>query len=174
MIVEPPQLNNISKKRIRPPVPNFEDSIIKKKTDIYSTKFNTPIDQMNPFGYNSMENSLDPTKTKVDPFIPVQRGEAAPKVNLDLISALYNKKIKGGDDANIKEDIKMSQKIQSIGVLDEYDPARPNDYEQVLKARRKKKTDDDLKTLGDEIHMFGLNPMPATSSHDSKNMNLAN
>ena len=67
-------------------------------------------------------------------FSPKKRDESAPKVNLDLISKLYNQKVNNGESQILK-----TKKSQIGDILDEYDPARPNDYEQVLKNRRKKK-----------------------------------
>ena len=123
MIVEPPK--QINKKKKRPPVPQFEDSPSKKEI----------INELKTEEKKPILIEQEPIR---------QRDESAPKVNLDLISQLYKQKFKGDEP---QPDKKKSQ----IAVLDEYDPARPNDYEQVLKNRKKRKDDDDMKIFSDEI-----------------------
>lgn len=63
------------------------------------------------------------------------------QINLDLLNKLYkNKGLQ--KETNEKQEIKPSQAI-SINSLqkikDEYDPARPNDYESILEERQKLK-----------------------------------
>jgi hypothetical protein len=74
-----------------------------------------------------------------------QRDTSAPKVNLDLISQLYKQKV--GNEERLAE----KKPVRQIGVLDEYDPARPNDYDQVLKQRRKAKSDTTFKNLNGDL-----------------------
>ena len=123
MIIEPAQL--IGKKKRRPAVPKFEDEPSKKIT------IEIP---------KSEEKKLS---IEVQPMR--QRDTSAPKVNLDLISQLYKQKV--GNEERLAE----KKPPRQIGVLDEYDPARPNDYDQVLKQRRKAKSDTTFKNLNEDL-----------------------
>ena len=76
--------------------------------------------------------------------------DLVPKVDLDFINKLYNKNIdqkkdKDAEQKPVKKATVSNYVKPSYKVKDEYDPARPNDYEQIAYERDKKEKEEEAK-----------------------------